>query len=173
MAIHGCQAATVRSVSVPCGGRCLDRVTQSQGNAAAGSGRPGSRATSAWTGMCVDQLGSSVRLTHSVFLFALIWCSSCCVSFSSFRVEICLAESVQALLSFMMYCRVMLSTYSCFHYVKYFLKDLKLVTYVHHLNIFLNPESVKSSFELNSKQCSCSHVGSELWPNEANNWNLN
>ncbi len=57
-----------RSVSVPCGGLCLDRVTLSQANAAAGSVHRGGRVTSAWTGMCVDQLGSSVRLTHS-FLF--------------------------------------------------------------------------------------------------------
>lgn len=60
-----CRGAAARSVSVPCGGRCLDRVTLSQANAAAGSGRRGGRVTSAWRGMCVDQLGSSVRLTHS------------------------------------------------------------------------------------------------------------
>lgn len=54
----------MRSVSVPCGVHCPDRVTLLQANAAAGLGHLGSCATSAWTGMCVDQLGSSVRLTH-------------------------------------------------------------------------------------------------------------
>lgn len=61
----------MRSVSVPCGGRCLDHVTLSRANAAAGLGHRESRVTSAWTGMCVDQLGSSVRLTHK-FIFSLL-----------------------------------------------------------------------------------------------------
>lgn len=60
----------MRSVSVPLGGRCLDRVTPAQANAAAGSGLRGGCVTSAWRGMCVEQLGSSVRLTcHLLFLF--------------------------------------------------------------------------------------------------------
>lgn len=61
----------MRSVSVPCGGHCPDHVTLLQASATAGSGHWESRATSAWTGMCVDQLGSSVRLTHS-FLYSII-----------------------------------------------------------------------------------------------------
>lgn len=59
MVTRGCRAADARSVSVPCGGRCLDHVTLSRANAVAGSGHRGGRVTSAWTGMCVDQLGSS------------------------------------------------------------------------------------------------------------------
>lgn len=62
----------MRSVSVPCGGRCRDHVTLSQANAAAGLGHRGSRVTSAWPGMCVDQLGSSVRLTHNFFFWSVI-----------------------------------------------------------------------------------------------------
>lgn len=67
MATHRCQEASARSVSVRCGGHCQDRVTHLQANATAGSGHWERRATSAWTGMCVDPLGSSVRLTHSFF----------------------------------------------------------------------------------------------------------
>lgn len=62
---HKAQAAAAKNVSVPHGERCLDHVTQSQANAAAGSGQRDSRVTSAWKGMCVDQLGSPVRLTHT------------------------------------------------------------------------------------------------------------
>lgn len=81
---HGCQEAVVRSVSVPCGGRCSDRVTLLQANASAGSGHWGSCATSAWTGMCVDKLGSSVRLIHC-FLHSItphsLHCSFICLAF--------------------------------------------------------------------------------------------
>ena len=71
MVTRGCLAVAVRSVSVPCGGRSLDHVTLSPANAVAGSGHLGGRVTSAWRSMCVDRLGSSVRLTHS-FLFSII-----------------------------------------------------------------------------------------------------
>eukprot|EP00064_Thunnus_orientalis_P005404 superscaffoldBa00000528_g5418 len=59
MVTRGCLAVTVRSVSVPCGGRSLDHVTLSPANAIAGSGHLGGRVTSAWRSMCVDRLGSS------------------------------------------------------------------------------------------------------------------
>lgn len=71
----------MRSVSVPCGGRCWDHVILSQANAAAGLGHRGNRVTSAWTGMCVDQLGSSVRLTHN-FFFSLLLVVLCLFVFS-------------------------------------------------------------------------------------------
>lgn len=71
------QAGAARNVSVPSGGRCLDRVTPSQANAAAGSGRRDRRVTSAWTGMCVDPLGSSVRPTQNLGL--LFFCHICVI----------------------------------------------------------------------------------------------
>ena len=72
MVTRGCQAATARSVSVRCGGRCPDRVTRSLANAGAGSGHRGRHVTSAWTGMCVEPLASSVRLTHLYLNYC--WC---------------------------------------------------------------------------------------------------
>lgn len=66
---HRPQAGAARNVSVPCGGRGLKHVTQSLANVDAGSGQRDSHVTSAWKGMRVDQLGSSVRLTHNYWLF--------------------------------------------------------------------------------------------------------
>lgn len=70
---QGHKVAAVRNVSVPRGARFLGHATQSRASAAAGSGRRESRVTSAWRGMCVDQLGSSVRLMcRLLFFFVLI-----------------------------------------------------------------------------------------------------
>lgn len=65
--------AAARNVSVPSGGPSLDHVTRSRASAAAGTGRWGRRVTSAWRGMCVEQMGSSVRLTCRLpFFFSMI-----------------------------------------------------------------------------------------------------
>lgn len=65
MATQGCQVVAVRSVSVPHGGRYQDRVTLSRASALAGLGHLEFCVTSAWIGMFVDLLGSSL-VTMSV-----------------------------------------------------------------------------------------------------------
>lgn len=88
MVTHRPQASAARNVSVPCGGHGLNHVTQSQANAAAGSGQWDSRVTSAWKGMCVDQLESSVRLTNRFFRLRLDCVLVIIVSFWTLTFEI-------------------------------------------------------------------------------------
>lgn len=74
VAARGHQEAAARSVSVPRGGRFLGHATRSRASAAAATGRRGRRVTSAWRGMCVDQLASSVRLMCNLW-FGFFLCS--------------------------------------------------------------------------------------------------
>lgn len=66
------QEAAARNVSAPSGAPSPDHVTRSRASAAAGTGRRGPHVTSAWRGMCVEQMGSSVRLTCHLPFFSMI-----------------------------------------------------------------------------------------------------